>query len=151
MTSYTKTGPFTDGASPGISSAFLNALETAVVNGGSMYFTTPFTQSNNGTLNSGNTVTFTVWGNGGVPSGAIAVLLNAFFSTSAAGTFATFTPHGTAWSNGNYPAVGTSFNATNICMGSSLIVPLDTAGKFDVKANNGNCIGFYIVQYGYIV
>jgi hypothetical protein len=114
------------------------------------FFTTPFAHSSNGTLNSGNTVNFTAWGNGGVPSGAIGIFVNAFFTPSAAGTFATFTPHGTVWSNGNYPAVGTAFNSTNICMGS-FILPLDASGKFDVKANSGNCVGFYIQMYGYVL
>jgi len=114
-----------------------------------MFFTTPFAHSSNGTLNSGSTATFTAWGAGGVPSGALAILVNAFFTPAAAGAFAAFTPHGTAWSNGNYPAVGTSFNSTNICMGS-FILPLDNAGKFDVKQNVANAVGFYIQQYGYI-
>jgi hypothetical protein len=113
---------------------------------------TPFHIINNVTINVNNTNTYTCTGGStGVPTGALAVFMNLFFTPSVAGTFASITPQGTAWNNGNYPIVGTAFNATNICGGSFLAILNSSNGQIDVKAQVGNLVGMHAWLYAYII
>ena len=86
-----------------------------------------------------------------MPPGALAVLMNLFFTPSVAGTFASITPQGTAWNNANYPIVGTAFNATNIAGGSFVAQLNSSNGQIDVKAQVGNCVGMHAYFYAYIM
>jgi non-ribosomal peptide synthetase component F len=151
MPVYTKTGSFTNGAAPGISAAFLNNVETALVYSQyGMVIVTPYTVINNATINSGNTNTQTYTGGStGVPSGAKAVLINTFFTPGSAGMSVLYTPHGTAWSAGNYPAVWVTSDTSHI-VGWSGFVVVDANGQLDVKANNGQAVGIYVVINGYL-
>lgn len=151
MPIYTKTGPFTNGGAPGISAGFLNGVETALVNAQyGMVIVTPFTSINNATITSGNTNTPTLTGGStGVPSGAKAVLINTFFTPGTAGMSVLYTPHGTAWSSGNYPAIWVTSDTSHI-VGWSGFVVVDSNGQLDVKANGGNAVGIYVVINGYL-
>lgn len=152
MPAYTRNGPFTNGGAPGIDATFLNAVEDNLVGApyGLTMLSTPYMLASNATINNGNTNTYTCTGGStGVPTGATAVLLNAFFTPSAAGTSARFSPHGTAWAAGQYPICGDSANATNINT-QNFVCPLDSGGQIDVKASGGNVVGIYLGIAGYI-
>jgi len=116
-----------------------------------VFLCTPYQLANNTTINNGNTTNYACTGGAtGVPTGAKAVFMNMFFTPSAAGTFASITPQGTGWGNGNYPVVGTAFNGTNICAGSFLAVLNSSNGQIAVTANGGNLAGVYLWLYAYV-
>jgi len=128
----------------------LNKIETqlAAVQYGTN-IVTPYQLANNATINSGNTNTYTCTGGStGVPTGAKAVFCNAYYTASAGGTFASFTPQGTAWSNGNYPIIAAPTAA--LYSGSFLAALNASNGQLDVKANSGNLVGIYLWLYAYI-
>lgn len=117
---------------------------------GTFLLATPYDLVTNTAINSGSTNTYTCTGVGGIPSGAKAVWINAFFTGSAIGTFAGFTPHGTSLSMARYPVVGSCQNTSSANYGS-FIVPLDSNGQMDVKAFNGNCGTMSIGIFAYII
>lgn len=114
------------------------------------YIISPYLLVNNININSGVTNNYTCTGVGGITSGAKAVLLAYYYSSAATNTFVAFTPHGTAYSNGNYPASNPVATGSGIGNAGSFIVPLDGSGKIDVAVSNGNITGLYINLIGYI-
>lgn len=147
MTSYTKTGPFTSGAAPGIDAGFLNNVETALVGGGSIYFTTPYQLLNNVSFTSNGTQTFTATGVGGIPSGALAVLLGTTVTGATAGVSAAFFPAGSTpgqyFTNGNVEVNGSFANIFGIC-------PLNGSGQLSIKSQN-NTSSITVWLFGYII
>lgn len=119
---YTKTGPFTNGGAPGISAAFLNAAETFMAAGwfdslitsdhsgnlttvsvsnsvgqirGLYLLNTPFQMMNNPTVNAGSTSAFTgAGGSTGVPTSATAILISAEIICATNGAYVIAAPHG---------------------------------------------------------
>ena len=149
MPAYTPT-TWVNGVTPA-NATNLNHIETqlaAVQYGANIV--TPFTVISNATINSGNTNTQTYTGGStGVTSGAKAILINTFFTPGSAGMSVLYTPHGTAWSNGNYPAIWVTSDTSHICGWSGFVV-CDANGQIDVKANAGNAVGIYVVINGFI-
>jgi hypothetical protein len=147
MGSYTPSGPYNSGAAPGIDAGALNNMETALVNGGMIYFTTPFHLTTNPTVTSGSTTNLTCTGVGGVPSGAKAVLLGiGIFSVTANGYIQVYPTGGTA---GQY--FGLNGPGTNQYTLAFAIAPLSAGGQITVKANASNIVlqDWYI--FGYII
>lgn len=144
--SYTLTGPFTNGAAPGISAAFLNAQENAIKNGGMIYFITPFHLTTNPTVNSGVTTPLTCTGVGGVPAGALAVLIGGGISSGTAGAYITVAPNGlTLGQYGGWTCQNGSSQLEEFVM----LAPIASNGKLDVHANGGNIVlqDWYIIAY----
>jgi hypothetical protein len=139
----------TSGAAPGIDSGFLNNVETCLVGAGSIYLITPYQLTTNPTVNAGNTTTLTCTGVGGIPSGALAVLLGiGIFSNTSGGGYIQGAPHGGTL--GQYWGL-TGPVANQYMLGGMIIAPLDATGKIDVKANGQACVlqSWYI--YGYVI
>lgn len=151
MGQYTQVGPFADGSSPGLQASFFNGVETALVNGGMIYFlTTPYHLYTNPTLNSGTTRTDACTGVGTptIPSSAKAVLLGiGIFAATAGGYVQIYPAGGTA---GQYAGLSGPV-ANQYTVGGMVIMPLGTGGQITVKANGGNIVlqDWYI--YGYIM
>jgi hypothetical protein len=97
-------------------------------------------------INSGVTTTIAAAGHGGIPAGAYAVLLSAYFTSPSANAYVQFAPHG--GSIGSYFTMGNLYAAGGF-INSSAILPLDSSGSLDIRANNGNCtVDAY--TYGYV-
>lgn len=151
MGTYTATGPFVDGSSPGVSASFLNNVESAITNGGMIYFmATPYHLYTNPTLNSGTTRTDTVTGGStGVPTGAKGIIIGVgLFSNTTGGGYVNVYPAGAA-NPGQYASISAPV-AGQYTLGV-IIVPVSTGGQITVKANAQNCVlqDWYI--YGYII
>jgi hypothetical protein len=145
---YTQFGPFSDGSSPAISSAFLNGVESAIKNGGMSYFlSSPYHMFTNPTLNSGTTRTDTyTGGTTGVPSGALAVYLGiGIFANTANGYLQIYPAGGTAGQGPGITGVGTAYTV------GSCVCPVNGSGQITLKANSSNIVlqDWYI--YGYII
>jgi|SRR5882762_2461782 len=110
---------------------------------------TPYHLTTNPTVNNGNTTTLTCTGVGGIPSGAIAVLLQVgIFSVTAQGGSVSIYPTGaTPGQYANFTAAGPT---NTYCMGV-VIAPLSAGGQITVKASGANIVlqDWYI--YGYFI
>jgi hypothetical protein len=113
---------------------------------GRIVFVSGYQQINSATINSGTTSTFTIWGNGNIPLGALGIVYSANFTSPSAGSYIQIGPHGA--SLGNYQALG-NLPAASGFLNTNGIVQLDSSGKIDIKANSGNCIVSLYTQ-GYI-
>jgi hypothetical protein len=113
---------------------------------GRVVFVAGYQQISGVTINSGMTSTFTIWGNGNIPSGALGIVFSANFTSSSAGSYLQIGPHGANLSN--YQALG-NLPAANSFLNTNGIVQLDSSGKIDIKANSGNCTVSLYTQ-GYI-
>jgi len=143
---YTKSGPYNSGAAPGIDAGALNAMEDALVNGGMIYFITPYQLTTNPTVTSGSTTVLTCTGVGGIPAGAKGVIIGGgIFASTAANGYITVMPHG--GTSGQYVSLSSPLN--NSFNGITFTCPLDSTGKIDVKANSSNMIlqSWYIFAY----
>lgn len=171
--SYTNYGPFTDGSSPGISASFLNALETFLdtINSAATnshisadssgnitaatgqlrnvtFLGTQYQLTTNPTLNSGNTNTYTVTGGStGVPTSAIAVILQIGIFANTAGGYVTIAPHGASMAAGGFIAGLTGAVASQYTL-AQVTIP-HSGGQIDVKANSSNIVlqNWYITGY----
>ena len=115
---------------------------------GRVVFVTGFRQVNAVTINSGVTQTFTLWGAGGIPAGALGVVFKAFFTSPTTGSFVTITPHAPADSNA-YVTLG-NIQVANAYVNGGGLLQLDSNGQIDIKANMGNCtVSLY--THGYII
>src|SRR5579885_1332429 len=76
-------------------------------------------------ISSGVTSSVTVGGHGGIPFGAYAVLLSAYFTSPSANAYVQFAPHG--GSIGSYFTLGNLYAAGSFMNGSA-ILPLDSSG-----------------------
>ncbi len=110
---------------------------------GRVTFIAPILEINAVTINNGVTSTFTLTG---IPTGALGVLFKAFFTTATAPAHIDLAAHG-----GNLSqtvSVGDVTNTTSTLNGGG-ILPIDSAGKIDIRANGGNCT-VTLYCYGYI-
>jgi hypothetical protein len=98
-------------------------------------------------INSGVTSSVTVGGHGGIPFGAYAVLLSAYFTSPSANAYVQFAPHG--GSVGSYFTMGNLYAAGGFINGTAML-PLDSSGAMDICANNGNCT-VDVYTYGYVL
>ena len=115
---------------------------------GRVVFVPGFRQVNAVVINSGVTQTFTLAGAGGIPAGALGVVLKAFFTSPTVGAFITITPHAPADSNA-YVTLG-NIQVANAYVNGGGLVQLDGNGQIDIKANTGNCtVSLY--THGYII
>jgi hypothetical protein len=113
---------------------------------GRVTFVPLFTLLNSVTITSGSTNTYTVTGSNHIPAHALGVLVHAGFTSPTAGSWVDITAHGAtliALTVGNL-AVASGF------INGSGVVPCDSSGRIDVKANIGDC-ATTIVVYGYVV
>lgn len=100
-------------------------------------FVPAFQPINAVTINSGTLQTFTLAGVGAIPTGALGVVFTAFFTCTLAGTSIFLAPHG--GSIGSYAQIGNLPAANAVSRGNGLL-PLDSGGRVDIQANNGNCV-----------
>ncbi len=111
----------------------------------------PFQLTTNPTVTSGTTTTLTCTGGGtGVPTGAIAVLLNVQLYSITAGGTCQIGPHGST--PGNYINLTPQWSTNNTYTGMGMVIaPLSTGGQIDVKAANQSMVlqSWYI--FGYII
>lgn len=97
------------------------------------------------TINNGNTSTFTVTGSHNIPATALALLIGGYFTSATAGAYLQLGAHGGA----NVIALGNLYAANGFINGGG-IIPVDSNGKIDFKANAGDCIATFSI-YGYII
>lgn len=114
---------------------------------GRLTFVTPIQQLNTVTINAGTTNTYTL-NNGlsGIPDNILGVICRAYFSSATVGAWIGIAPHGGSvsdyWVLGNEPVANQSVNG-------NALIPVDSNGQIDIKANVGNCtVNLY--TYGYI-
>jgi hypothetical protein len=105
-----------------------------------------YQQINAQTINAGTISTYQISGNGNIPGGALAVLFSASFTCTLGGTSIFLAPHGATI--GNYAQIG-NLSAANATSRGNGVLPLDSAGKIDLGANNGNCV-VTLSTYGYV-
>ncbi len=104
---------------------------------GRVVFVTSFLQINAQTINAGNTSTFTLTGGStGIPVGALGVIWKAYFTSPTAGSYIQMAPH--SGTIGNYASMGNLSQANDTINGNGILA-IDSAGKIDIRANNGNC------------
>ncbi len=137
----------TSNAAPGIDAGFLNALESALVAGGSTYFLTPYQLTTNPTVNAGTTTTLTAGGVGGIPSGAFGVLIAASITSATVGAYLQIGPNG--GNLAHYPTLG-NIQVANQYVNGPVTCPL-SSNKIDVHANVGNIVLQTWYIYGYII
>jgi len=150
MALYTKTGPFTSGAAPGLDAGLFNNIETCLVGAGAIYFLgSPYQLTTNPTVNAGNTTTLTCTGVGGIPSsGVLAVLLGIGIFASTAGGYMQGAPHGGTF--GQYWGLSGPV-ANQYTVGGMVIAPVSSGGQIDVKAASGNIVLQQWMIYGYVM
>ncbi len=97
------------------------------------------------TINNGNTSTFTVTGSHNIPSAALGVVIGGYFTSATAGSYVQVGAHGgTA-----VMTLGNLYAASGFINGNG-VVPVDSNGKIDIKANVGDCIVTFNI-YGYTI
>lgn len=112
------------------------------------FLATQFQLTTNPTLNSGSTNTYTVTGGStGVPTSAIAVILQIGIFANTAGGYVSIAPHGASMSAGGFVAALTGAVASQYTTGQ-FTVPV-ASGQIDVKANSSNIVlqSWYIIGY----
>lgn len=116
------------------------------------FMPTPYLFNNNGSLSSGAAVDQTVTGGStGVPSGAIAVIIQAFFTSTSVGAFLQFSKQGSAVTNtSDAPFIITQV-ASHIAGGMAIVPVNTTNGKITASAHQGNLTGINSSVYGYII
>jgi hypothetical protein len=113
---------------------------------GRLTFVSSYRQINGDVISTGTTNTYTLTGgSSGIPQGATAIMYKAYFSSPTVGASIQLAPHGsdiTAYAtHGNIPIA----NSTVAGMG---LLPVDTIGRIDIKANAGTCT-VTLYTYGY--
>jgi len=83
----------------------------------------------------------------GIPAGATGVLYKAYFTSATVGTYIHLAPHSAADLSA-YVTIGNLSTASGFLNGGGLL-PVDSAGKIDIKANLGACT-VTLYTYGYI-
>jgi hypothetical protein len=111
---------------------------------GRLTFLPTYSITSNDTITSGNTKTYTVTGgSSGVPTGALAILISANFTSTSAGAWLNINAHG-----GNGLTLGNLYSSGGFVNGGGLI-PLSTSGQIDIHANGGDCT-VAANLYGYV-
>jgi hypothetical protein len=115
---------------------------------GRIIFVASFQQINASVINSGVTETFTlVSPAAGIPTGALGTLFKAYFSATATPAHIDLAAH-----SGNLSetcSIG-EVTSTSQTMNGGGILPLDSNGKIDIKANGANCT-VNLFTYGYVI
>jgi hypothetical protein len=110
---------------------------------GRVVFASPILQVSAQSIPSNTTSTFTL---SGLPAGALGVIFKAFFTSPTAGASLQIAPHG--GTSANYASIGNLYAANAMLYGNGM-VPVDSNGALDIKANGGNCTTT-LFTYGYV-
>ena len=114
---------------------------------GRVVFTTPYLLINNAAIPSGTTSTFTVnTGGSNLPASLLGILYKAFFTSSSTGAFIQLGPHAANLSG--YHALG-NIQVANAFVNGSGVLQVDSAGKLDITAQNGNAT-VTLYTHGYV-
>lgn len=124
----------------GLNSNF-NAL-----NNPQIFFITPNQLLNSVSFTSGQVQTFTATGVGGVPTGAVGILIGTSVSSATVGVNATYYPAG--GTSGQYFTNG-NIQVTNQFCNIFGIVPLNGSGQFSIKSNGG-ASSINVWMFGYV-
>jgi hypothetical protein len=115
---------------------------------GRLTYVSGYRQITNDTITSGTTNTYTLTGgSSGIPQGATAIVYKAFFSSPTVGAFIQMAAHGSDITAN--ATLGNTPVASNTLAGTGLL-PLDSNGKIDIKANTGTCT-VTLYTYGYTI
>jgi hypothetical protein len=112
---------------------------------GRLTFIPPWSFLSSVTLTSGSTNTYTVTGSHSIPSSALGVLIGGFFTSTTASSYVQIGAHGAT----NVLTLGNLYAASGFVNGNG-IIPVDSNGRIDLKANVGDCIVTFSI-YGYII
>ena len=116
---------------------------------GRLTFVTAYKQISGDVISSGNTNVYTLTGgSSGIPQGALGVIFKASFTCPTTGASLLLAPHAAADITA-YAAIGNITVANSTLDGMGLL-PVDAAGKIDVKANGGTCT-VTLYTYGYVI
>jgi hypothetical protein len=113
-------------------------------------FVAGYQQITNVTISSGTTQTFTLTGgSSGIPTGATGVIYKVYFSSPSSNVniYIQLAPHGGII--GSYGSVGNTDNLNQTINGMG-VLQIDSNGKIDIKANNGDCV-VNLFTHGYIL
>jgi hypothetical protein len=111
---------------------------------GRVTISSPVQQLNAVTINAGVTQTFTL---SNLPTGTLAVLCKAYFSTPTPPAHIDLAAHG--GNLGETLTIGDNQSATGNLNGGGLL-PVDSQGRIDIKANGGACT-VTLFTYGYVM
>ncbi len=115
---------------------------------GRLTFVSGYRQVNGDSIAANTVKTYTLSGGGsGIPAGALGVVYKAYFSSATVGTFVQLAPHA-ASDISAYASIGNLTVASSSLNGTGLL-PIDAAGRIDIKANNGTCV-VTLYTYGYL-
>lgn len=114
---------------------------------GRLTFVAGTRQINADTIAATTTNTYILTGIGGIPSGALGVLYKAYFTSATVGTYIHLALHG-ASDLSAYATIGNLPTANGFLNGGGLL-PVDSTGKIDIKANGGACT-VTLYTFGYI-
>jgi hypothetical protein len=106
---------------------------------------TPALQLNATIIPSGVTQTFAMGTN--IPTGALAVVFKAYFTSPATATYIQIAPHG---GDITAHAVVGNLSVANGYLDGVGIVQVDASGQVDIKANGGACT-VTLYTYGYVM
>lgn len=114
---------------------------------GRVVFTTPYLLVNSAAIASGTTSTFTVnTGGSNLPGGILGILYKAFFTSPSVGAFIQLGPHGVSLSG--YHTLG-NIQVANAFVNGSGVLQVDSTGKLDIAAQNGNAT-VTLYTHGYV-
>ena len=102
---------------------------------------------NNATINNGVTQTFNLTGVNGIPNDALGVIYRLTMETGTPGAYILVGPHGATLSN--YTELDNP-NTAGAFVDISGIMPVDSNGAIDIKANLGNCT-VTLTTFGYVI
>jgi hypothetical protein len=112
---------------------------------GRVTFIPPWNFANTVTITNGDTSTFTVTGSHNIPSAALGIAITGYFTSATAGSYILVGPH----EANSVITLGNLYAANGFINGNG-IVPVDSNGKIDIKANVGDCTITFSI-YGYII
>lgn len=112
---------------------------------GRVTFVPQFNLISSVTITSGNTNTYTVTVSNHVPANALGVIIGGFFTSASTATYVQLGAHG----SGSTMTLGNLYTANGFVNGNGLI-PVDSSGRVDLKANAGDCV-VTVNVYGYII
>ena len=116
---------------------------------GRLTMVSSYRQINGDSISAGSTATYSLsGGSSGLPTGTLAVLYKASFSSSTVGAFIHLSLHGASDITA-YASIGTTSIANSTLYGGGLL-PIDASGKIDIKANTGSCT-VTLYTYGYVI
>jgi len=87
-------------------------------------------------------------GSSNIPSGALGVVYQAFFSSATAGASLALAPHGASNPNA-YASIG-NLAAANATLAGGGLLSVDTNGQITIQASGGTC-SVTLYTYGYVI